>query len=145
MLLFAETLAKLGDNLASALVSHAVRADLSVLRYADGAFAAPVALHDVTFPLDQPDAFHIEQWLEGGQMRLHRSKPGFRQGYVLIAVLIVIVVLTLAAYQFTELMTAEYRASVRTADAAQARHAAVSGVHYAAALLADPGSYYGRL
>ena len=74
-----------------------------------------------------------------------KAETGFREGYVLIAVLIVIVVLTLAAYQFTELMTAEYRASVRTADAAQARHAAVSGVHYAAALLANPGSYYGDL
>lgn len=73
----------------------------------------------------------------------HRS--GARPGYVLIAVLIVVVVLALAAYQFTELMTAEYRAAARTGDAAQAKHAAVSGVHYAAAMLADPSSFYGDL
>ena len=75
-------------------------------------------------------------------MKLRQTQ---RDGYVLIAVLVVIVVLTLAAYQFTELMTAEYRAAARTADAAQARHAAVSGVHYAAAMLSDPGSFYGEL
>jgi len=68
-----------------------------------------------------------------------------RRSYVLVAVLIVIVVLSLAAYQFTDLMTAEYRAAARTTDAAQARHNAVSGVHYAAALLADPVTYYGDL
>src|SRR5258708_6121088 len=74
-----------------------------------------------------------------------KAETGFRPGYVLIAVLIVIVVLSLAAYQFTELMTAEYRAAARTNDAAQARPAAVSGVHYAAAMLADPASYFGDL
>jgi hypothetical protein len=85
-------------------------------------------------------------------MRLHTSLPlgghtrsPVRPGYVIIAVLIVVVVLSLAAYQFTELMTAEYRAAVRTSDATQARLAAVSGVHYAAAMLADPNSYFGDL
>jgi type II secretory pathway component PulK len=68
-----------------------------------------------------------------------------RPGYVIIAVLVVVVVLSLAAYQYTELMTAEYRGNVRQADAVQARHAAVSGVHYAAATLADPDSFYGEL
>lgn len=76
---------------------------------------------------------------------IHRSECSRRRSYVLIAVLIVIVVLTLAGYQFTELMTAEYRASVRTQQAAQARHNAISGIHYAAALLADPSSFYGDL
>jgi type II secretory pathway component PulK len=68
-----------------------------------------------------------------------------RSGYVLIAVLIVIVVLSLAAYQFTDLMTSEYRAASRSADSAQAKLAAASGVHYAAAMLADPNSFYGQL
>lgn len=68
-----------------------------------------------------------------------------REGYTLIAVLVVIVVLTLAAYQFTDVMTAEHRAAARTTDAIQARHSAVSGVHYAAAMLADPLSFYGDL
>lgn len=68
-----------------------------------------------------------------------------RSGYVLIAVLIVIVVLSLAAYQFTDLMTSEYRAASRSADSAQAKLAAASGIHYAAAMLADPNSFYGQL
>jgi len=53
-------------------------------------------------------------------------------------VLIVIVVLSLVAYRFTDAMTADYRASVRTADLAQSRAAAESGIHYVAAMLADP-------
>jgi hypothetical protein len=65
-----------------------------------------------------------------------------RGGYVLIAVLVVIVVLSLVAYRFTDAMTSDYRAGVRTADMAQARAAAASGVHYVAALLADPDRRY---
>ena len=61
-----------------------------------------------------------------------------RGGYVIIAVLIVVVVLSLAAYSFTTAMTAEHRAAVRTREVSQARLAAVSGVHYAMAALADP-------
>jgi hypothetical protein len=53
-------------------------------------------------------------------------------------VLVVIVVLSLVAYRFTDAMTSDYRASVRSADMAQARVAAASGVNYVAALLADP-------
>jgi type II secretory pathway component PulK len=64
-----------------------------------------------------------------------------RPGYVLIAVLVVIVVLSLAAYRFTDSMSAEHRAAVRVSDAAQARAAAASGIHYAAALLADPDAF----
>ena len=63
-----------------------------------------------------------------------------RPGYVLLAVLIVIVVLSLAAYRFTDSMGGEHRAAVRTADYAQSRAAAVSGVHYAAAMLSDPNA-----
>jgi hypothetical protein len=61
-----------------------------------------------------------------------------RPGYVLIAVLIVILVLSLVAYRFSDAMVSELRAGVRSADYAQVRAAAVSGVHYTAALLADP-------
>ncbi|MBA4189836.1 MAG: hypothetical protein C0467_17780 [Planctomycetaceae bacterium] len=66
-----------------------------------------------------------------------RLPPSNRPGYVLIAVLVVIVVLSLAAYRFTDSMSAEHRAAVRVSDVAQARAAAVSGVHYAASLLGD--------
>ncbi len=47
-------------NLATALVSHVVRADLVLLRNNAGVFAAPSPLHGVSFPLDQPDAFHVD-------------------------------------------------------------------------------------
>lgn len=73
--------------------------------------------------------------------RSGRTARARRPGYVIIAVLIVIVLLSLMAYRFTDGMTAEYRAGVRTSDAAQARAAAVSGVWYAAALLADPDAF----
>ncbi len=75
----------------------------------------------------------------------HNSRNRHREGYVLIAVLIVIVVLSLVAYRFTDSMTSEYRAGARTAEMAQARAAAVSGIHYTAALLADRESFYSIL
>lgn len=77
-------------------------------------------------------------------MRRALSRPP-RPGYTLIAVLIVVVVLSLAAYRFSDAMTSEYRVAVRTAEAAQARTFAASGVHYAAGLLADPDTLANRL
>src|SRR5262249_18336121 len=50
---------------------------------------------------------------------------------------LVIVVLSLVAYRFTDAMTSEYRAGVRAADMAQARAAAAAGIHYTMAYLAD--------
>jgi type II secretory pathway component PulK len=75
----------------------------------------------------------------------HSSRAARRPGYVLIAVLLVVVVLTLAAYQFSEVMTSEHRAAVRSTDAAQARASAISGLHYAAGLLADRDSFANML
>src|SRR5262245_38980846 len=60
-----------------------------------------------------------------------------REGVVLVAVLIVIVVLSLAAYQYSELMVAEFKANDNYHRAAQAKALADSGLHYAAALLAN--------
>jgi hypothetical protein len=74
----------------------------------------------------------------------YRSKTAatlHRQGYVLVAVLIMIVVLSLLAYRFTDAMTSENRGAVRTADMAKLRAAAVSGIHYAGASLADPNTF----
>ncbi len=73
-------------------------------------------------------------------MRAAASPAGAapRDGYVLIVVLIVILVLSLAAYRFSDAMISQYRAGVRSADIAQVRAAAVSGIHYVAALLANP-------
>lgn len=64
----------------------------------------------------------------------HHSRPG----YVLIAVLLVIVVLSLSAYRFAESMSMEYAVAVRASEAAQVRANAVSGIHYAMAALSDP-------
>lgn len=64
-----------------------------------------------------------------------------RPGYVLVAVLLVVVVLSLTAYQFTDVMTSEHRAAVRTTDAAQVRACAVSGLHYAAGILSDRDAF----
>ncbi len=81
-------------------------------------------------------------------MRLHTpalSPRDHRGGYVIFAVLIVIVVLSLVAYRFTDSMTAEYRAGVRSVDDAQAKAAAISGLHYAAAVLSDRATFYEEL
>lgn len=61
-----------------------------------------------------------------------------RRGYVLFAVLLVVVVLSLVAYQYQDAMSSEFQASVRAAEAAQARANAISGIHYAAGVAADP-------
>src|SRR5262249_41661005 len=67
-----------------------------------------------------------------------RLAPNPRQGVVLPAVLMVIVILSLAAYQYSDMMMAEYRASTNALKAVQARALAESGVHYVAALLSNP-------
>jgi type II secretory pathway component PulK len=73
------------------------------------------------------------------------AKQTHRAGTVLLAVLIVVVLLSLAAYQYSELMTAEYRAADSSVRAAQAHSFAVSGVHYIAAALADTNTLTGTL
>jgi hypothetical protein len=65
------------------------------------------------------------------------SSGSSRQGVVLLAVLIVIVVLSLAAYKYNDFTLAEYRAVDSSLKSAQARAFADSGVHYAAAMLLD--------
>lgn len=69
-----------------------------------------------------------------------KQKQLDRRAYVLIAVLMVVVVLSLAAYRFTDSMTSEYTVAVRTSEAAQVKAFAASGVHYAAGMLADPST-----
>jgi type II secretory pathway component PulK len=68
-----------------------------------------------------------------------------REGYVLLAVLIVIVVLSLMAYRFTDSMGAEYRAAVRSTDIARSRAAALSGIHYTASLLSSTDAFTNTL
>ena len=64
-----------------------------------------------------------------------RTLADRRQGYVLIAVLVVIVVLTLAAYRYSDMMMAERQLSDRILKHAQAKALADSGIHYAIAML----------
>jgi len=66
-----------------------------------------------------------------------QSANGSRRGVVLLAVLIVIVVLSLAAYKYNDWMASEYRAADSAVRASQARAFAMSGVHFTAALLAS--------
>lgn len=66
---------------------------------------------------------------------LHRLPR--RRAVVLLAVLIVVVLLSLAAYQYSEFMTAEYHAADSSARASQARAAAESGIWFTAALLSN--------
>jgi len=63
-----------------------------------------------------------------------------RDGYVLLAVLIVLVVLSLAAYRYSDMTMAEYRATNRILNSSQAKALADSGIHYTAAMLADPAA-----
>lgn len=70
------------------------------------------------------------------RMRVRRSDR--RSAVVLLAVLVAIVVLSLSAYQFSDRSAAEYQAADNAHQLVQARCFADSGVHMAAAMLADP-------
>ena len=70
-------------------------------------------------------------------LRSHTRTAPPRRGVVLLAVLIVVVVLSLAAYQYGEWINAEYRAADAYSRSAQAKALAESGVQYVAALLSN--------
>ena len=76
---------------------------------------------------------------------LRRSRPNRRRGVVLLAVLLVVVVLSLAAYQYSEWITAEYQAADAYSRAAQSRALAQSGVNFVAVMLANPDAMSGTL
>jgi type II secretory pathway component PulK len=61
-----------------------------------------------------------------------------RSGVVLLGVLIVIVILSLIAYQFSDRMAAEYNAASNAHRNTQVRAFAASGIYYAAAVLSNP-------
>jgi len=68
-----------------------------------------------------------------------------RRGIVLLAVLVVIVLMTLAAYKFSDLMSAEHQAAQGNRRILQAHILADSGIHYTAALLSNPESFTSTL
>lgn len=72
-------------------------------------------------------------------MKVVRQRPARdrRSGIVLLAVLVVVAVLSLAAYRFSDLMLAEYQAVESFQRATQAHELANSGVQYAVALMAS--------
>src|SRR5688572_25426512 len=74
-----------------------------------------------------------------------RTAAPRRGGFVIVAVLMVITVLSLAAYQYSALMDAEYLAAERIRKTAEAKALADSGLHYAVAHIADPAALSGRL
>ena len=61
-----------------------------------------------------------------------------RRGTVLVVVMVVVVFLSLAAYQYTDVMTSEYRATDNAVRYAQARLLCESGVNYFCALMSNP-------
>jgi type II secretory pathway component PulK len=68
-----------------------------------------------------------------------------RRGFVLVAVLMVVTVLSLAAYQYSALMDAEVMAAERIRKAAEAKALADSGIHSAMAYVADKEAFEGKL
>ncbi len=77
-------------------------------------------------------------------MRYSKSDSA-RRGTVLLAVLVVIVVLSLAAYKYSELMSTELRATNTILKTSQVKAFAESGVHYVAAALATSDSITNNL
>jgi type II secretory pathway component PulK len=63
-----------------------------------------------------------------------------RRGAILVVVMIVVVFLSLAAYQYTDMMTAEYKATDNAIRYNQARMLCESGINYTCALLSDPAN-----
>src|SRR3954465_13719763 len=68
-----------------------------------------------------------------------------RGGVVIVAVLMVITVLSLAAYQYSALMDAEVMAAERIRKTAEAKALADSGIHVALAYVADKDAFEGKL
>src|SRR3954469_19978613 len=74
-----------------------------------------------------------------------RSTAARRGGFVIVAVLMVVTVLSLAAYQYSALMDAEFMAAERIRKTVEAKALADSGVHVAMAYVADKSAYEGKL
>jgi type II secretory pathway component PulK len=75
----------------------------------------------------------------------HSDRATSRTGAVLIAVLVVVVMLSLAAFQFSELMYQEYAAAQSSLKSVQARACADSGIAHFAAMVSDKTTFTGAL
>src|SRR5262245_42433996 len=64
-----------------------------------------------------------------------------RPGVILFAVLVVVAVMTLVAYRYSDFVTSEYAATESYSRVGQARALAESGVHYAAAILGTSDNF----
>src|SRR5262245_59058244 len=69
-------------------------------------------------------------------MQAAPQRPGSRKAVVLLAVLVVVVLLSLAAYRYSDWMFAEFRGAEAAGNLVQAQAVAESGVDYVMALLA---------
>jgi len=67
----------------------------------------------------------------------HRRLPRSRRGSVLLLVLVIVGLLTLAAYNYSQTMLTEYEATTMFGSDVQAREAADSGVEYVATMLGN--------
>ena len=74
-----------------------------------------------------------------------RSPASRRGGFVIVAVLMVVTVLSLAAYQYSALMDAEVLAAERIRKSTEAKALADSGIYHAMAHVADPDAFEGVL
>jgi type II secretory pathway component PulK len=74
-----------------------------------------------------------------------RTTAPRRRGFVIVAVLMVVTVLSLAAYQYSALMDAEVMAAERIRKTAEAKALADSGIHFAMGYLSDQNAYQGTL
>jgi DNA uptake protein ComE-like DNA-binding protein len=70
-----------------------------------------------------------------------KQKLSARRGVVIVATLLIVVLLSLAAYQYADLMTAEAGVAESAHRAIQTRAFAESGIYYSAALLSNPNNF----
>src|SRR5262249_37789718 len=75
----------------------------------------------------------------------HNSSRRSPKAVILLAVLVVVVLLTLAAYQYSELVVAEYRAADSYERSGKAKAYAASGVHYVAAIVSNSTTFTNML
>src|SRR5262245_2138521 len=68
--------------------------------------------------------------------------PHNRRAVVILAVLVIVVVLSLLAYRYLDLMSQQSRASYNDIRNSQANALAMAGVHYTAMMLSDPKVLY---